>query len=210
VRPYQYSYIEAAVVQIGDDTLEVTSFGEYALNGIGNADLSSLAGYPIRRTSPNEKQHVFEIVIDSDTKESIFLSAFKDLVAVKIHNGSLEHFGSSQGLIGTFDGKLVGRDGTDMTASVQLNPNAGGQEWQVHSEKESTLFRTVRSPQHPAQQCKLPSATETKSRRLGETIAHQAAAKACSMYHEEGPAKEACIFDVMAIGDLDMAQAGAF
>jgi hypothetical protein len=31
---YQYSYIESLAVRIGEDTLQVSSFGEYSFNGV--------------------------------------------------------------------------------------------------------------------------------------------------------------------------------
>ena len=35
---YDYSYIESAAIQIGNDVLEVSSFGSYALNGVKGLD----------------------------------------------------------------------------------------------------------------------------------------------------------------------------
>ena len=54
----------------------------------------------------------------------------------------------------------------------------------------------------------MPGPTK-ESRRLGESIAEEAAATACGKYYD-GPEKELCIYDVMASGDLELAQAGAY
>ena len=36
---YGYSYIELAALKIGNDILEVSSWGEYSVNGVGKADM---------------------------------------------------------------------------------------------------------------------------------------------------------------------------
>ena len=74
------------------------------------------------------------------------------------------------------------------------------------------LFRAIRSPQAPTEQCRLPADAAKESlrgRRLGEnSVSRDAAEQACA--HLGGESKDACIFDVMAVGDLDIAQMGAF
>lgn len=79
---YDYSYITHAVLCIGEETLEVASFGDYALNQIENADLDGivLSGYPINHMQLNDKQHIFDVVLGYN--EYITLSTFKDLVSV--------------------------------------------------------------------------------------------------------------------------------
>ena len=63
-----------------------------------------------------------------------------------------------------------------------------------------------REPQFPTK-CTMPGPTK-ESRRLGESIAEEAAAEACG--HYDGAEMDMCIYDVMASGDLELAQAGAF
>ena len=96
-------------------------------------------------------------------------------------------------------GAMHGRNGT-----VISDPNEFGNEWQV-LDTEPMLFQTVRAPQYPAK-CIMPSATKT-SRRLGESIAEKVAMKACEHW---GDQKDQCVYDVMALGDLEIAEAGAF
>lgn len=106
---YEYSFIESVVLRIGNDTLEVSSFGEHALDGIGGADMSSanakLAEYPIYFTQPSAKLRVFDVVIGPH--QNITLFAFKDLVSIKITEGSKKHFGDSVGLMGSAIRTLV-------------------------------------------------------------------------------------------------------
>ena len=64
------------------------------------------------------------------------------------------------------------------------------------------------APQYPAQ-CELPDLTQNVARRLGEKyVSEEAAEKACVAAGAENMA--GCIHDVMAIGDLELAAAGAF
>jgi len=204
------AYIESAALRIGhddSDVLEVTSWGGYSLGGIGKATVDgkipSITGYPIHYSRPNDKVHVFDVVIGPN--ETITLSTFKDLVSVKINGGTPDHFKDSVGVMGSFEGELLARDGVTVIA----DRNAFGQEWQIR-EGEAMLFQTVREPQAPKEQCRLPTAaTEmARHRRLGESIARTAAEKACA--HLSGKSKEACVFDVMAVGDVDIARAGSY
>ena len=73
-----------------------------------------------------------------------------------IQNGDEEHFGDSHGLMGSFFGEMLGRDGTSISST---DLNAFGQEWQVN-DGDPQLFRIVRAPQYP-QECILPSAVSS-------------------------------------------------
>lgn len=73
-------------------------------------------------------------------------------------------------------------------------------------ESEPSLFLvTDRFPQHPVG-CQMPEATSV-TRRLGSTIAEKAAEEACAHWGEN---KDSCVYDVMATGDIDLAQASVF
>lgn len=200
---YEYSYIESAVLHLEGETFEVGSFGDYFLNGVSGARLPAfIAGYPITHSTPSEKVHVFEIKINNI--ESIIMKTFKDMVSVGFEGIDDERLLGSLGMVGSFNmaGKLIGRDGE----TEFEDPNAFADEWQIRQD-EPMWFNSVYGPQHP-QKCKLPGPTKTKGRRLGETLALEAAEKACAKYASEN--QEACVHDVMAIGDLDLASSGAF
>ncbi|CAB9522303.1 unknown protein [Seminavis robusta] len=206
-----YSYIETAALSIGDDVLEVSSWGDFALNDVDHALLihhgdkkgvSTLSGYPIYHRQPFAKHHIFDVVLDPN--ENITISTFKDLVSVRISGGAAKHFGSSQGMMGSFDGVMLARDGS----TVMSNPNAFGQEWQVHDD-EPQLF--VRAPHYPGK-CIFPSQrgkkTEVGRACLRKTLAKSAAEDACS--HLSGEKKDACVFDVLATGDADIARTSTY
>jgi hypothetical protein len=200
----QYSYIESAAIKIGDDILEVSSFGDFAINGVDTPLLKEnngmLGGYNVFHTEEAKKKHTYEILLGPN--ESITLSTHKDIVAVAINKGgnSKHYFGESIGLMGDYDGTLFARDGV----TVMEDMNAFGQEWQVKQD-EPKLFRNQdRHPQAPFQ-CILPTPRATDGRRvLGETsISKEVAEKACAGL--SGTKYENCVFDVQAFGDLDVA-----
>lgn len=204
---YDYSYIEAAAVKIGQDILEVGSFGSYALNGVEEAlkpnsmSVPTVGGYPVYHTQVSDKKHKFDIVMD---RKNVTLSTFKDWVSVHIHNGDPDAFVDIQGLIGSALGRLLGRDGTDLHDDL----NAYGQEWQIRPHEEM-LFRTAREPQAP-QPCILPDpqAKAAAQRRLGQGIARSEAEQACAQF--KGHAFSFCVHDVIASGDLEVAQSQTF
>jgi hypothetical protein len=200
---YDYSYIEAAALKIGEDVLEVRSYGDYAWNGIDQAEdngaVPSLGEYPVYHKKVSEVKHVFDVVINEH--ENITISTFKDWVSVGVMDGDEDRFGSVTGLMGSYDGSMLGRDGTNLHDDI----NALGQDWQVRPE-EGQLFRTVRAPQYP-EACNLPVAT-VESRRLGEGISREAAEEACAQL--EGKSRSLCVSDVIASGDLDVANSGTY
>lgn len=105
---YAYSYIESAVLKIGDETFEVASFGTYVLNGVSHADMpAEISGFPIVHKNPSEKVHVFEIQLDEN--EKIVLKTFKDMVSVKLDEADIKRFHGSHGMLGECD--VLSKDG---------------------------------------------------------------------------------------------------
>lgn len=199
---YEYSYIEAAAIQIGQDVLEVGSYGEFWLNGVEGPDLPALIGggnYAVHHTQHNKKMHRFEIRGDEFDDETIVVTTHKDIVSVHVENASHDNFGSSTGMMGRFvDGALVSRNGTTLMSDDLA---AFGQEWQVLP-SEPQLFQ---SPSPFVGQACVPSILKNTGRRLGKaTIQMDAAEKACAHY-EGKTKKDMCIFDVIAMQDLEIA-----
>lgn len=165
---YDYSFIEAAAIKIGDDVLEVASYGEYAVNGVETAlgpdDLESLTmgGYPLHCTHIDDAKHILKFDIILGENKNITLKTMKDWVGVQVFNGDRDSFGKVSGLMGSYDGAMLSRDGTDMHDDIV----GLGQDWQVQPEEEM-LFRTTRAPQAP-QSCRLPNGEAKVTRRLGQ------------------------------------------
>jgi len=182
--------------------LEVAAYGEHFVDGVGQASMpAELGGYPITYERVSEKLHTFDIDLGED--KHIVIRTFKDLVSVKLENALWKDFGSSKGLMGEYGtGTWLSRN-----ATVVEDPTVFGNEWQV-LDTDADLFQHKRFPQYPAQ-CTMPSPEREgrRRRRLGETVAMETAEKACAHW---GDQKDQCVFDVMAVGDLELAQAGAF
>lgn len=200
---YKYSYIESAALRIGKDILQVDAYGQYYVNGIGQATMPMKLDdtYTVTYVMENDKK--FKYTIDLGEGNFILIETFKDLVSIKMDKaGNWANFGNSSGLMGDYvTGERLSRNGT----TVMLDADEFGNEWQV-LDTEDNLFMVNREPQFPTK-CTMPGPAK-ESRRLGESVAEEAAATACD--HYDGNEKDMCIYDVMASGDLELAQAGAF
>lgn len=201
IRAHQYSYIESAAIKIGDDILEVSSWGEYSLNGVeGGAMPAHLGPFSVSmHANPRaKKDSIFEIDLGKDQK--IVFKTFKDFVSVSMKQMSEWDFKTSRGLMGDFEtGAMLARDGK----TVISDANQFGQEWQVRPE-EGGLFQATISPQYP-QKCIMPTVTEEERRRLGENkVSQKKADAACD--NVNAAQKSMCAYDVMITGDLEMAE----
>ncbi|CAB9502296.1 expressed unknown protein [Seminavis robusta] len=204
---YDYSYIETAAVRIGEDILEVSSWGDYALNGVDGAlgpnghEVPILGGYSVSYRQADDKRHVFEIRNDK-VGAHIKVSSFKDWVNVEVLPVPPESFVGSFGLMGSFPtGQMLARNGK----TVMDDPKAVGQEWQVLP-SEPSLFRVASSG---SDRCILPDQVKASKarRRLGESVSRSQAEVAC-VKSSRFKDLENCIFDVMASGDIEMALNG--
>ena len=96
----QFSYVSSAVLQIGDDTLEVMgdiNKNLYWINKQENANLNKgINGYPIFHRKVNSKQHEFTVDIGSNS--SIVIRTFKKFVHASIKGATKESFGTSDNL----------------------------------------------------------------------------------------------------------------
>ena len=192
---YAYSYIEAAAIKIGEDVLEVGSWGEYWVNGVEAVKFPFAMGgkFPVQHKQINDKDHYFRIEISSS--EAIIVKTHNDLVNVEVANTTIANFATSTGMLGNYrDGSLLARDG----ATIMDNHDLFGQEWQV-SASDGNLFLTP----SPYRQCVPPHSIE-QGRRLGESaVSQEAAEKACA--HLAGDEFDVCVFDVITMDDLEMA-----
>ena len=167
------------------------------VNGVRGASLDDmrLGGlYTVDHTQVNKKKHIF--TIKTGIKEAIVVKTFKDMVSVNVESASAANFGTVTGLMGNLEGVLLARDGV----TVMDDHDLFGQEWQVQ-EGEGELFE---SPSLYKEKCVAPS-TIKQSRRLGEaTVSEEAATVACAHIESEQK-RDMCVFDVMAMADLQVA-----
>lgn len=201
----QWSYVDSAVLSIGDDTLEVRGQAEtgsrYWLNKIADGDLSNgIGGFRIEHNRINSKQDEFIVTIGSN--EAIVFKTWKNFVRVNVRNGTPQNFETSLGLMGSYSkGLKLGRDGK----TIIEDNNEFGLEWQVLPAEEYELFHNLEGVQAP-HKCAMPDTSKGRRRRLSENIiSSEDAAIACSRVNMEE--RDACIFDVLATNDKDMAGA---
>lgn len=206
---FEYSYIESVAVRIGEDVLEIGSWGEHFFNGVedGARFPATMAGLvTVHHEQEDKKKHRFSVTVDESTKISI--TTFKDMVSISINAPSTEPFEGGIGLLGSAtDGRMVARDGATV---LESDPGAYGQEWQVRDTESKLFQKPDRFPQWP-QACAMPTSDSIASaRRLGENnVTREDAKKAC-LDSNRVQDMDACIYDVVATGDLEMARAGAF
>ena len=204
-----WSFVESAVIQIGNDTLEIMGGdheSRYWVNGVlGPKNIVSgmqpftIGGFDVRFRVLSD--HKFQYKIFLNNGQTVILRSVKDFMHVELTGHNAEDFATSQGILGSYeDGLMLARDGI----TVLEDPNEFGLEWQVHHD-EPMLFHNVEGPQHPVK-CAMPDHAEPERRRLGEqTVSRQAAELACK--HVDQESKRDCVFDVMATNDIDMAGA---
>lgn len=211
--------MESAAIKIGEETLEITGQDQKEwiwLNGAANEELvngqfvkSKLAGNLVRYQENYEtgKSHRHEAHIHLGNGEKILFKTFEGFLKVEFIGESEKTLGGSMGILGTYpEGKRVGRDGESIIEDV----NVYGQEWQVTAEEPKLFHSYDAAWVVPAgQQCAMPSQSTKKQalrrRRLAEGMPTKAAEKACA--HLSGDDFKACVYDVLATQDTNMAGA---
>ena len=202
-----WSYIERVGVQIGDDILEVKGMDvdndileveEYWINGEWRPALPTKLDSEYALTMEEHKAKGRLFVIDLGLGEEIVIKTYKYLVTASFRNSYGQHLVSSSGLMGDLGtGSKLGRDGS----TVFQNSDEFAFEWQVRPQTDPSLFHLEREPQYP-QQCIMPSVAKESRRRLGQmstTLAEEACAQA------DSSDVNACVYDVLAANDVDLA-----
>lgn len=204
-----WSFIEAAVVRVGSESLEVTGGRQpkYYVNGV-EGDIASKKSFlfsalGLETVVRQRTKHQVSVRIDLGNGDALGLETFMEFVRVnvKMVDPKWKKFEGSVGLMGMYPtGARFGRDGK----TVFTDMNAFGQEWQVR-ESEPMLFHNADGPQHPSK-CLMPeeATAEQKRRRLGKSmITREEAELACARVG--GSDHDACVFDVLATNNKDMA-----
>jgi hypothetical protein len=200
-----YSYIKTAVLQIGEETFEVTGSPENShwLNGMEGVELPTrISGHPIGYREIDENQHKYNVLL-GDNGEFIEIATYKHFVSVSIKSPSEANFQGSLGLMGKYEtGEKVSRDGFTMIDDV----NDFGLEWQVLP-SDPKIFRLSEGPEYP-EKCMLPTISALESRNLraeGDMITLEQAHRACARVASSD--FDICVFDVLATNDIGIAGA---
>jgi hypothetical protein len=209
-----WSQIESAAMRIGDVTLQM-EVDKFFINGEEYADMdlpiqtseffiappfygNHAATQSIRGTGKNVLK---SYLVTFNDKSAITFKLLKGFMNVEV-SGHADDFSHSQGLMGDFHlGKPYSRAGERM---YDLHEFA--MEWQVNPAEDPVLFLEAKGPQLPHEKCHMPSPTATARRgrrRLQvDKNLYAAAEEACA---DKGDEIEACMNDVMAVGDISMA-----
>ncbi|CAB9519410.1 expressed unknown protein [Seminavis robusta] len=211
-----WSSIETAAIKLGDDTLEIRASpnsDEWLwINGTLLADIpegqwgrAKLAGFLVRYKQSSPKVREAIIYLEGH-KGKIVFKTFSSFVRVDVDWKDSENYDGSMGLLGSYDhdGARIGRGGEAIKDVIEF-----GQDWQV-LETEPQLFHSYQGAVLPPNKCTMALDDEAKAalrgRRLAEGMSHAKAEAACN--HLEGAdEKAACVFDVLATQDLNMASA---
>lgn len=216
---FDYSFIEAAAIMIGNDILEVGGHGNYMINGVLGTNDDEMpfefAGFPLVLHASNKNKHVYDIHVGPNG-QIVQIKTFKDWLSIAIDNATAEYYQNSKGLMGQFEtGKPIARDGT-ILGEIDDEDTAElfGNEWQVR-DTDVSLFDTMeREPQFP-QRCIMPATkygatAASLTRRLAASdLSEEQVEQACAHITNE-KARMNCKYDVVASGDLSMAEAGVF
>lgn len=208
-----YSFIEEVAVKIGRDTLQVAGDGVVFFNDVAmGADLKAdlpaeVSGFPLSFSKDEYAAHFYNITIGGHDEHSskIRVKTWNEMVWVDIDDAKSSILGDAVGLLGDFStGKMMARN----DETVIEDADSFGREWQVQGEEDGILFQINRTPQYP-QVCDMPDPAEASRRRLGDTIPglQKAANEVCARW---GEGMEACVFDIMATGHIELAEIGSF
>ncbi len=229
-----YSYISAAAVKIADHVLEAKDDGSLLINGVSITSSSfakdakidkksraTFAGFDLIKSikGKNKKIVVYDLILAAGAHDDKYEKSIQIRINLKTGmlfvdmNGTFDD--DSVGLMGragTPTGFAMARDGATNLAGEW---NTYGEEWQVLN-TEPKLFQESRAPQHPAG-CSYdaqPQSAATKNRlrrrrrlmdgSVGDEVSKEVAMKACEQH--TGRKREFCVSDVMATGDIDLAE----
>lgn len=216
-----YSSVDVVAVKIGEDILEITSgFGDlsYWFNGEEGTSKGKLGGDIPFTVGGNEvrfhlmeayKSFQYTIVLGEKGADQthLMIRSVKGNLRVTVDHPTAAHFSSARGLMGSY--AVAGSSASIKRARNGLtiidDANDFGNEWQVHPEEDSMLFHNVTGPQHPKQQCFMPNAASVHRRLAGDgSVTYDQAVTACA--HLQSDDRSDCVTDVIALGDLDVAQ----
>ena len=215
-----YSYISGVAMRSGSNVLEVTDDGSVYINGNDNFEQGDVSAFTWTKKMKGSKKNIIVYdfnVNNGDARTRAFnvqvrANGKSGMLFVDLPRNASDTLSDGVGLLGTIDvnstSRLMARDGvTDLVNEW----NSFAEEWQVLS-SEPKLFQESRAPQHPTgcfYDVNLNKSKNLRRRRLMDAssrndVSHALAKEVCS--HASGQKKSFCVFDIMATGDLDLAE----
>ena len=202
-----WSQIDSAALRVGDVILQVDA-DKMFINGqeLLEADLpfateeftiSAYEGDAITGKVHGAERGVLKTY--AVTLNDFSVTTFKILgsfinVAVE---GSVADFAHAVGLMGDYNlGKPYNRKGERLYDLEEF-----AFEWQVDPSVDPILFMEPKGPQLPHERCRMPSVSKTSRKLRTDAKLVAAAEEVCASLEE----REACMKDVLATGDVNMA-----
>jgi hypothetical protein len=211
-----YSYISGAAIQIDNDVMEVMDDGSILANGSPlfltdeEEVTGDFSGFPLHKTRTGSSKMIFVYTLSLSDYTSVQIRANTKSGLLFVHvSGGHDLPSDMVGLLGSpTRSALPGRDGTtDLTGFW----NNLGENWQVTVDEPKLFQDKNRIPQSPVSCVYNEVQKETanvRRRRLmdldGPSMTIEAAKQACQNAAENK--KGFCVDDVMAIGDLELAE----
>ena len=208
-----YSFIEAVAIQYGDSYYEFNNADPQnpPKQYFGGAPIESL---PFRQgefkiTSHMMKnvdlqQDILAVNVHFDnSQDKIAIHAMGSFVFVDIDATSNE-LTTAAGLLGSFpEGKMLGRDGSDLSFDRDIY----GNHWQVQTDEPKLFVSTPEGHPMAPQTCKLPEVDAHDYLRSENAELYQIAVEACIQEGVEGLDLDDCVFDVVVLKNKNMAAA---
>lgn len=202
-----WSLISNAAIRIGTDVLEVGNDNTHYFNGSQDVELPiTMSGkYVVTKRITEQPvdaeadeaaradQQIVEYSIDLENGESITISNYKSMIAVRVNS----YLSDVEGMLGRKQKSgMIGRD----PETVIEDANELGMQWQVRDTEPKLFVDANRVPQYP-ESCMLP---QVLSRRLRQSSAElQRAEEACAGVSDN--TRQFCMDDVLMTGDLSVA-----
>jgi len=214
-----WSYVESSVVRIGEETVEITGADDINWLYINGAPIEPLENEDWRRidlenffvrVQKEHGNHVAKIYVEG-SKEFLTLRTYNDFVKVEMTSTG-DVLDGSLGLLGQYpNGERFGRDGVTIIDDVI----EFGQHWQVKPDEPKLFHSYDESWVVPAEQkCAMPMETiekmQLRTRRLAESGLTMDMVEAACAHLESEDDREACVADVTATQDINMASGGVW
>lgn len=212
-----WSSVVTAAVKIGESTIEISVehgdqwlwFNGQLVDGLqqGQWYTTKMEGFVVRYKESSTDVREAHIYLKGSS-EQLTMQTYKSFVRVDVDHKRSKNYDGALGLLGSYNdnGARFGRDGKTL---IQ-NPDEFGQEWQV-LESEPQIFHTYERAV-AGEKCIMPptfneqAKKQLRRRLVGSGMTVEKAEKACS--HLQDPEEvKACVFDVIATQDLNMAGA---
>ena len=202
-----YSYIESGAFRVGQDIVEVERDRLFLNNTeykVDDLPLTFGSEFPVTIGTHEEPEDRRLFVVNLGRGAIITFIFVKRFLFMQV-TGDANDFSDSVGLLGDFStSAMYGRDGSAMSDFTDF-----AFEWQV-GPKDPKLFREARSPQLPAEKCRMPTQAAPSRRRSllrADKALLEKATAACAASGQVNKNFDLCVDDILQTGEVGLAYA---